>query len=91
MDYRVYYNRHSDYPYIWSIDQGTQDTEINVTAIELHDIARVSSHYDSTVPHGSTEMPCVWFDVLHATLTVTDGRAHFFHDHDWRQPRLAKT
>lgn len=35
MLYRVYFNRFSDHPNIWSVDQGTQDTEINVEAVTL--------------------------------------------------------
>lgn len=30
MIYRLYFNRCEDFPQIWSIDQGTVETEINV-------------------------------------------------------------
>lgn len=89
MKYRVYYNRRSDYPFIWSVDEGTQETEQNVKSVEFHDVSAMTNG-DLTVPRSSTETPCVWFDVLYATLTVKDGVAYFFHDDNWREPPLAK-
>lgn len=33
--YRVYYNSKSDYPFVWSVDEGTSDTEINYRGVVI--------------------------------------------------------
>ncbi len=86
--YRIYYNRTAEYPLIWSIDQGTQETEINVKAIKLHR-CNLTTGGDPTAPRVSKDVPCVWFEVWHATLVVKDDIALFFHNPDWRVPRIA--
>lgn len=87
-NFRVYYNRRSDYPFIWSVDEGTQETEVNVTDVELTRVS-AKTRFDRHVPRGSTETPSCWFEVEYAILTVKDNIAYFFHDPNWRQPPLA--
>lgn len=86
MDYRVYYNRRSELP--WSVDQGQQDTEINVTAFQLHKVL-AESVVDFSVTPGNKDVPSAWIIVRYAVLEVTDGVAHLFHDPDWRVPRIS--
>ena len=87
--YRVYYNRRADYPFIWSVDNGDQSTEQNVIDVQLHR-SNANTGGDMTVPRHSTDVPSVWFEVWHAKLVITDNVAHFFHDDDWRVPRIGE-
>lgn len=85
--YRIYYNRHSEYPYIWSIDAGDLSTEIKVKAIQLHKV-NAETEIDLSVPIGDTERPRVFFRVRYADLVVKDGVACLFHNPNWRSPKL---
>lgn len=89
-NYRIYYNRHKDYPFVWSIDEGSQDTEINLIDVILHKVNRVQTGGDITAPRHSETVPAVWFDVFNATLAVKDGVAHLFQDPNWRVPAIEK-
>jgi hypothetical protein len=85
--YRVYYNRHSDYPYIWSIDAGTIDTEVKVVDVKFHKCV-AETGFDRSVPIGDTERPRVFFTVRYADLVIgADDIACFFHNPNWRKPR----
>jgi hypothetical protein len=33
--YRVYFNRKAEWPQVWSVDEGHQDSEISVQAVEI--------------------------------------------------------
>jgi hypothetical protein len=90
LSYRVYYNKHSEAPYIWSIDGGTQDTEVKVKDIQFHKV-EAETGGDFAVPIGDQERPRVFFTVHYATLVIKDGVGHFFHNPDWRKPRIADT
>jgi hypothetical protein len=86
--WRVYYNRWAEAPLIWSIDKGAQDTEFNVKEIHLHRV-NADTMVDPSVPSGDRERPRVWFQVDHAVLRVQDDIAHFYHDPEWRTPKIA--
>lgn len=88
--YRVYYNRHSDYPFIWSIDAGTLETEVRVKSVQFHKV-QAETGIDPNIKIGDQVNPRVFFIVRYAKLTVSeDGHACFFHDPDWRKPRIDK-
>lgn len=89
MSYRVYYNRHSEFPYIWSIDSGSLDTEIKVRNVQFHKVQAETS-IDLSVPLGDMERPRVFFIVRYADLVVKDGVACFFHNPNWRIPPVEK-
>lgn len=63
MRLRIYHNRWSDWPRIWSYDHGTPDTEINVSGFSVHG-GRMVNGEDPTVPSGDRERPRVWLEVL---------------------------
>lgn len=69
MIYRLYFNRCEDFPQIWSVDEGTPETEINVVGVRVNGL-RVTSRI---MPR---EKPSGWFEV-DGTLTVTAGIAVF--------------
>lgn len=87
MSYRVYYNKSSEFPYVWSIDSGSLDTEVKVKGIQFHKI-EAEAGADLTVPIGDIERPRVFFIVRYSTLVVKDGIGHFFHNPEWRSPRI---
>lgn len=71
MMYRVYFNRHADAPLVWSVDEGTQETEINVRRVVLRGI------YGRTV-YGvgdNTDSPSVWLEIQ-GKLEVIDSIAY---------------
>ena len=87
MNYRVYYNRHSDFPLIWSVDEGDQSTEKNFKKVEFHKVV-AETGIDESVPNGDKERPRVFFVVRYANLVVTNNEAHLFHDSNWRVPPI---
>jgi hypothetical protein len=87
VNYRIYYNRTAEFPQVWSIDEGEQTSEINVSGFRFHGVTG-ESHYDADIlPNRNT--PTAWIEINYATLKVEGGIAHFFHDHNWREPNLA--
>jgi hypothetical protein len=85
--YRVYFNKASEQP--WSIDEGSQHSEINVKSIRLHH-CNADSHWDPSIK-ANPDTPCAWFEIYHAVLQLDDGVAHFFKDPNWRVPPIAGT
>jgi hypothetical protein len=47
--FRTYFNRHSDAPNVWSVDMGTQETEINVANVIKKDVPIAFTNYDLDV------------------------------------------
>ena len=87
-NFRVYFNRRSEHPTVWSIDSGSQASELNVKAFYLHRCSAVS-HWDPDIPP-NPDTPCAWLEVYNAVMEMRDGAAHFFHDPAWRQPPLTQ-
>jgi hypothetical protein len=70
--YRVYFNRLNEAPQVWSVDEGDQATEINVTRIALVDC---SAETHVNLAETDTEnKPKAWFEVI-GTLQIVDGVA----------------
>lgn len=84
--YRVYFNRHAEFPTVFSVDEGDQSSEINVARVEGHRV-NFEFHYDPNVKI-NPDTPSAWMTVHHAVLQVREGTAHLFHDPDWRSPRI---
>lgn len=87
MDYRVYFNRKNEYPQIWSVDEGDQKSEINVSDFKFHRVSAESRADLSVKPNNDT--PIAWVLIRNATLTIKDGVAHFFHNPNWRDPPIS--
>lgn len=76
--YRVYFNRKSEWPTIWSIDEGAQTSEINVQGFVLEDV-RAESHNlpeEQLVSANHLNTPAAWITVT-ATLHIESGIAYF--------------
>jgi hypothetical protein len=70
--YRLYFNRLNEAPQIWSIDEGTQTSEINVSAVSLVNCNAVTRvDLDETI---NRDRPKVWIEVI-GTLEVVGGVA----------------
>lgn len=67
---RMYFNRSNDYPQVWSIDQGSHASEINVQFIKLR-VLPVVSKYDNDAVYPE---PKAWFEV-EGTLRIENGAA----------------
>jgi hypothetical protein len=77
MSFRLYYNRASGHPHIWSIDSGTQESEFCVRNYVAHNVS-FRDGKDLSVPLGDKDKPCVRIEIEHAVLAVRDGIAHFY-------------
>jgi hypothetical protein len=66
----MYFNRANDFPQVWSVDQGSHASEVNVQAIRLS-VLPVTSHYN---PDAEYPEPKAWFEV-DGTLRIEDGAA----------------
>jgi hypothetical protein len=86
VEFRVYWNRRAEKPCVWSVDDGSQDGEINVQAIKLHR-CDVESHWDPDVPK-NPDTPSAWFTITNAIMRMEHGVANFFRDPSFQYPRL---
>lgn len=84
---RLYYNRHSAAPCLWSIDYGTQESERTLRTVRWEGISGKTG-VDLSVPVGDVDHPRVWIEFRNVILHLTDDEAYIFHDHDWRKPRI---
>jgi hypothetical protein len=70
--HRVYFNRKADYPLVWSVDEGTQETEQTVREVNFRGTYGVTA-----MGKGDNEnSPTVWIAVYGATLYVQDDIAY---------------
>lgn len=78
MIYRLYFNRCEDFPQIWSIDQGTTETEINVIGFRTEGQVHVQSGRaeDFAKVDGQRE-PKAWAVVTAHSLRIDNGVAVF--------------
>jgi hypothetical protein len=88
VDYRIFFNRKNEQPQVWSLDEGDQSTEINISSFLLHNVS-ADSHWDPSVkPNPDT--PSAWITVIHCKpVRLVNGVAHLFHDSEWRTPSLS--
>lgn len=70
---RLYFNSWADYPLIWSVDRGTQETEVRVTDVRAN--ALHTTEVDQKVQPGDRSKPRVWLQYSNANLTIEDGIA----------------
>lgn len=73
--YRVYFNRKREAPQVWSVDEGTQESEVNVCGFVIHQGCYTSSHYNGEKPN--EDSPVAWIEV-HADYTyLANGIMNF--------------
>lgn len=71
MRYRVYFNRSEDAPQVWSLDEGSHASEINVQGIQVAGNVPLASAYN---PAAELPEPKAWFE-LEAHLAIRGGVA----------------
>lgn len=76
--FRIYFNKKEDYPCIWSVDEGTSESEIRVQGVVISDGLFVfTQHTDGLKPPAGLDPknePSAWVEV-HGVLTVENGVA----------------
>ncbi len=70
--FRIYFNRHSDFPLVWSVDQGDQSTEINVKRV----VTRGVRTYTDGGVGDNVNSPTVWIVVEGGNLQVIEDIAY---------------
>lgn len=68
--FRAYFNRKREAPQVWSVDEGTQATEINVLNWVASECCRVESRYNGEkvnedTPSAFVEITAIGFHVSH--------------------------
>jgi hypothetical protein len=74
--YRVYYNRSTDFPNVWSFDKGDISTECIVKKIRMEPGCVLWSNFDPE-KNNLTE-PRAWFTVMCGHVEVTDDGVAYF-------------
>jgi hypothetical protein len=74
MVYRIYYNRSEDWPYVWSLDEGTSETEQTVMAVIILPPCVTSTHY--TGKTRNPDEPVAWLEIA-GNLEIKDDVAFF--------------
>jgi hypothetical protein len=77
--FRVYFNRKREAPQVWSIDEGSQDSEVNLTAFVIGPGCISTSRYSGEP--ANDDSPSAWIEVLACGFEVTRGAAYFFGNH----------
>jgi hypothetical protein len=79
--YRIYFNRKAEHPRYWSIDEGTQETEVNIQGFRI-DNCVVGSHVIAKAERGILDpntVPFAWLTV-NGRLRLEGGIAYFSHE-----------
>jgi len=78
MFFRVYFNRKREAPQIWSIDEGTQATEVNVINFQLLPGCTAKGFY--TAEPVNDNSPSAYMIVEADYYNVHQGIAYFFKE-----------
>jgi hypothetical protein len=68
--WRVYFNRSAEAPQVWSVDQGSINSEINVRGFDIGYGCTAHEGYDSKVVKGDTRHPRAWIVVTADVMTI---------------------
>ncbi len=72
MTYRLYFNNYEDWPQVWSIDEGTPDTEVNVIGFRFDGAMPVTSGVSA-----DNTQPRAWVSIDAKGLSIEHGIAVF--------------
>ncbi len=75
MLYRVYFNRKREAPQVWSIDEGTQASEINVASFFIGTGCTARGRYNGQPANDNS--PSAWLEVSADQYFVARGMAMF--------------
>lgn len=78
MIYRVYFNREREWPQCWSIDEGGQETEINVCGVSFGPGVRaVTRTRRAPDVNPGDSSPFAWIEVGANYMDIRGGIAYF--------------
>ena len=78
--YRIYFNRKREWPQVWSVDEGTQESEINVKDFLLCGVSAASKNLGSAEAMSETDhawQPFAWLECT-GYMQLHNGVAHFY-------------
>lgn len=73
--FRAYFNRKREAPQVWSIDEGSQDSEVNIVGFVVHPGCEIHSRYNGT--KANEDSPSAWMDIHADHYYINAGVAHF--------------
>ena len=73
--YRAYFNRKNEAPQVWSCDEGSQESEVNVIGFICHRGCEIESRYNGTKPNADS--PSAWIEICANDMYLAGGIAHF--------------
>ncbi len=76
MNWRIYFNAWQEAPLLWSVDQGTQETEIKVEGVRIDGAIYLDTYTDMTIRRNQ-KIPCAWIRVFGVMMTVENRIAVF--------------
>ena len=77
MIYRLYFNRCEDFPQIWSIDEGSVDTEINVVDFTIPPGCAMKGGRAADFATCSAREPKAWVEIDARGVAIVAGVAVF--------------
>lgn len=73
--FRVYFNRKREFPQVWSFDEGTQDSEVNVKNFHTLPGVVTQGAYNGEKPNDNS--PSAWMVVAADDFYIKDGEVYF--------------
>lgn len=74
MIFRAYFNRLNEAPQVWSIDEGTQASEINVKGFVVYNcVVTARANYQKP----NNDSPVAWIEIDAHGYVLVEGIAHF--------------
>ncbi|HEY1808862.1 MAG TPA: hypothetical protein VGG42_09885 [Acidobacteriaceae bacterium] len=74
--FRAYFNRKSEAPQVWSVDEGTQESEVNVKEYLIPPGCGAQSHWNDTPANNDT--PAAWITVTARGYKIIGGTLIFY-------------
>lgn len=73
--FRAYFNKRSEAPAVWSIDEGSQDSEINIINFVIGTGCKTESFFNGEKPNENS--PVAWFEITAVGFSIHRGIAYF--------------
>lgn len=73
--FRVYFNRHREFPQIWSFDEGDQASEVNVKNFHLLPGCTSQGGYNGNKPNDN--WPSAWMEIVADEFYIRGGEVFF--------------
>jgi hypothetical protein len=76
--FRVYFNRKREAPQVWSVDEGSQESEVNVINFVVSEGCNAHGHYAGIPPNDNS--PSAWMVVRADGYWISNGVAIFYRN-----------